>query len=157
MRILLLKTVLVFGLIFSFTAIAATKTDDSLGNKNTEVRFRNLVKDIRCMVCQNQTLLDSKAPLAVDLRREILIMMDKGKSDKEIIDFLVKRYGDFILYNPPLKSSTMLLWFGPLLFLLIGLAGVVVLIVRRRHVADETITAAERSKLDKLLADSDKD
>lgn len=157
MRILLAKTVLVLGLIFSFTAIATTKMDDSFGNKNTEVRFRNLVKDIRCMVCQNQTLLDSRAPLAVDLRREILNMMNEGKSDKEVIDFLVERYGDFVLYNPPLKFSTMLLWFGPLLFLLIGLVGVIALVARRRNAAEETITATERSKLDKLLADSDKD
>lgn len=157
MKILLARTVLVFGLIFSFTAIAVTKTDDSFGNKNTEVRFRNLVKDIRCMVCQNQTLLDSKAPLAVDLRREILAMIDRGKSDKEIINFLVERYGDFVLYNPPLKSSTIFLWFGPFLFLLVGLVAVVVLVARRRNAAEEIITAAERSKLDKLLTDSDKD
>lgn len=157
MKILLARTVLLLCLTLSFTAIAVTKTDDSFGNKNTELRFRNLVKDIRCMVCQNQTLLDSKAPLAVDLRREILTMIDQGKSDKEITDFLVKRYGDFVLYNPPLKSSTMLLWFGPLLFLLIGLVAVIVLVARRRNAVDETITAAERSKLDKLLTDSDKD
>lgn len=109
------------------------------------------------MVCQNQTLLDSKAPLAVDLRREILAMIDRGKSDKEIINFLVERYGDFVLYNPPLKSSTIFLWFGPFLFLLVGLVAVVVLVARRRNAAEEIITAAERSKLDKLLTDSDKD
>ena len=154
---LLTRTVLLLCLVSSFAVVAATQTDDSFGNKNTELRFRKLVKDIRCMVCQNQTLLDSKAPLAVDLRREILARMDEGKSDEEIIDFLVKRYGDFVLYNPPLKSSTALLWFGPFLFLLIGLIGVIILIARRRNVAEETITAAERSKLDALLTDSDKD
>ena len=78
-------------------------------------RFKELIKDLRCTVCQNQNLADSHASLAVDLRNQILEMMQKGKSDQEIMDFLVARYGDFVLYNPPFKPTTYLLWAIPFL------------------------------------------
>ena len=85
-----------------------------------EQRFTDLVKDLRCLVCQNQSLADSNADLAQDLREEIYNEMLSGKSNNEIIDYLVARYGDFVLYRPPLKPVTYLLWIGPALFLFIG-------------------------------------
>ena len=87
-----------------------------------EQRFQDLVRELRCMVCQNQNLADSDATLARDLRREIFEMMQAGKTDAEIKQFLSDRYGDFVLYRPPFKASTLVLWFGPALILVVGFA-----------------------------------
>lgn len=96
-----------------------------------ELRFQHLTRQLRCLVCQNESLADSSADLAKDLRREVFEQMQQGKDDDEIRQYLTDRYSDFVLYDPPLRGSTMLLWFGPLLVLLIG-AGAVVRIVRKR-------------------------
>ena len=89
-------------------------------NKNLEERYYLLIEEIRCLVCQNQSLADSNAPLAQDLRNEVFKMIQTNKSNNEIMEFLVERYGDFVLYRPPLKKNTWFLWFGPFLFLVIG-------------------------------------
>ena len=96
-----------------------------------ELRFQNLTKQLRCLVCQNESLNDSAAPLAADLRRDVFEQMRSGKSDEEIKDWLTARYSDFVLYDPPLRGGTWLLWFGPLLVLAAGAAGVVVTVRRR--------------------------
>lgn len=96
-----------------------------------ERRFHALVSELRCVMCQNQSLADSNAQIAVDLRREVLELMRQGKSDAEIKDFLVARYGEFVLYRPPVDAKTWLLWFGPALVLLFG-GWTVFRIVRRR-------------------------
>lgn len=96
-----------------------------------EARFRALVEELRCMVCQNQNLADSDAPLAKDLRREVFDLMRQGLTDDGIRSFLVERYSDFVLYRPPVRANTAVLWFGPMLVLLAG-AIAVTLIVRRR-------------------------
>ena len=95
-------------------------------------RLRRLTENLRCLVCQNETLADSNADLAADLRHEIREMMVKGASDEQVIAFLTQRYGDFVLYRPPLKTSTALLWFGPAL-LLAGAAMVLVVSIRRHN------------------------
>ena len=97
-----------------------------------EERLKRLEGDLRCLVCQNQTLADSNAPLAEDLRREVRTLALAGKSDDEIRAFLVARYGDFVLYRPPVKGTTWLLWFGPFA-LLLGGAGIWYAVVRRRR------------------------
>lgn len=96
-----------------------------------ELRFQALTKQLRCLVCQNESLADSNAPLAADLRRDVFEQMQAGKSDDEIKAWLTARYSDFVLYDPPLHGGTLLLWFGPALVLLAGGAAIV-LIVRRR-------------------------
>jgi Uncharacterized protein involved in biosynthesis of c-type cytochromes len=96
-----------------------------------EVRFHALVSELRCVMCQNQSLADSNAQIAHDLRREVLVLMREGKSDAEVEQFLVARYGEFVLYQPRVESKTWLLWFGPALLLLAG--GFVVARVVRRH------------------------
>jgi cytochrome c-type biogenesis protein CcmH len=96
-----------------------------------EVRFQKLTKQLRCLVCQNQDLADSDADLAKDLRKQVFDMMQSGKSDDEIKDYLVARYNDFVLYDPPIKPGTWLLWFSPFAFVLIGVF-VVVRILRSR-------------------------
>ena len=96
-----------------------------------EKRMIAITEELRCLVCQNQTIADSNAELAADLRRQTREMLKQGKSDREVIDYMTARYGDFVLYRPPLRLTTMLLWFGPALMLAIG-ALVLVVVVRRR-------------------------
>ncbi len=110
-----------------------------------EARFRLLTAELRCVMCQNQSLADSNAGIAVDLRREVLSMMQAGKSNQEIKDFLVERYTDFVLYNPPMRADTLLLWLGPGVVLLGGLIAVVVIIRRRGAAFRAAQEGAERS------------
>lgn len=107
-----------------------------------EARVMNLSTVLRCLVCQNQTLADSNAELAVDLRNQVRAQVKAGRSDAEIIDYLVARYGDFVLYRPPVKATTVLLWAGPFVLLVAGLAGLVIAL-RRRARAQTAPGAAE--------------
>ena len=113
-------------------------------------RVMSLAHELRCLVCQNQTLADSNAPLAVDLRNQIREQLAAGRSEGEVVEFLVARYGDFVLYRPPFKSTTALLWAGPFLFLAFG-AFMLVRFVRRRRVAEPELSPAERAQAAKLL------
>ncbi len=106
------------GLLFNVQAIEIRQFDDP----SKQQAYENLVKELRCLVCQNQSLADSDADLAKDLRSEVYNIIQSGKSEQDAVKFLVDRYGDFVLYNPPLKSSTSLLWLGPFVLLLAGLA-----------------------------------
>ena len=112
-----------------------------------EERYNDLIAELRCLVCQNQNLADSNAELAVDLRRKTYEMVSQDKSEKEIADYMVQRYGDFVLYRPPLNSNTLLLWVGPFIILLIGV-GLLIRTIRRRraeqgvNVDDATLKAA---------------
>jgi cytochrome c-type biogenesis protein CcmH len=122
-----------------------------------EARLKHLAVELRCLVCQNQTLADSNAPLAEDLRREVREMISKDMSDKEIIDFLVARYGDFVLYRPPLKATTTLLWVGPFVLLTVGAAALVITLRRRAHtVVDVPVTDEEHRRVEQLLAEGGK-
>jgi cytochrome c-type biogenesis protein CcmH len=96
-----------------------------------EARVLKLSAQLRCLVCQNQTIADSNAELAVDLKRQVREMLGRGATDREVIDFMTARYGDFVLYRPPVKSSTALLWFGPGVLLVVAI-GVFLLVLRRR-------------------------
>ena len=102
-----------------------------------EARLKAMSHELRCLVCQNSTLADSSAPLAEDLRKEIRAQMRAGKSDKEVVDYLVARYGDFVRYRPPVNNSTALLWFGPFLLLIIG--GFVLYRVLKKHAGSDDI------------------
>lgn len=124
------------------TGLAFAQAIDPLPFKDhaQEVRFQSLTRELRCLVCQNENLADSNADLARDLRHEVFDLMQQGKSDDEIKQYLVDRYSDFVLYDPPVKSSTVLLWFGPLAILLAGAVVVVVTIRRRGRTAPVAIT-----------------
>jgi cytochrome c-type biogenesis protein CcmH len=129
-----------------FTGIVWGQAIDPLPFKNhaEEVRFQHLTSELRCLVCQNENLADSNADLARDLRHEVFDLMQSGKSDDQIKQYLVDRYSDFVLYDPPVKSSTLLLWFGPLAILLAG-AMVVVVTVRRRSRAAPAAVLDDKS------------
>ena len=133
-------------------AVIAEEARPLAENPAIEEQVRRLSEELRCLVCQNQTLADSSAPLAEDLRKEIREMAAKGMSDQEIIDYLVARYGDFVRYRPPLKSSTALLWLGPFALLLAGGVGLIVILrQRQRQAADAPLTAEQVRKVAELL------
>lgn len=113
------------------TAVAAKEAAPEAADPALEARMTRITAELRCLVCQNQTIADSNAGLAVDLRRETREMLRRGKSDAEIIAYMTERYGDFVLYRPPLKSTTALLWFGPAAMLALG-AVVLLTVLRRR-------------------------
>jgi cytochrome c-type biogenesis protein CcmH len=117
---------------------------------NLEKRVTGLAHELRCLVCQNQTIADSNAPLAVDLRNQIREQLAAGKSESDVIDFMVARYGDFVLYRPPLKASTVLLWAGPFLFLLFGI-WFLIRRVRKQALPERQLSEAERARAAKLL------
>ena len=122
-----------------------------------EARLKHLAVELRCLVCQNQTLADSNAPLAEDLRREVREMIAKNMSDQEIIDFLVQRYGDFVLYRPPVKATTTLLWIGPFLLLAGGAVALGLVLKRRRQaVTDMPITDEDHRRVEQLLSQGEK-
>ena len=133
---------------------AAEEARPLADNPQIEARLKTLAVELRCLVCQNQTLADSNAPLAEDLRREVREMIAKDMSDREIIDFLVQRYGDFVLYRPPWKASTTLLWLGPFLLLIAG-ATALVLALRRRQkkLADMSLSEEEHNRVAQLLSE----
>lgn len=119
-----------------------------------ELRLNKLAEDLRCLVCQNQNLADSHAELAVDLKNQVREMLQKGMSDQEIIDYLVQRYGDFVLYKPPVKATTWLLWGGPFVLLVAALS--VLLIKLRRRPVNTPLTAEEHAAAELLLKDEGK-
>ncbi len=144
----------VFGLTLTGVAHAAIDTYE-FANDAERDRFRELTKELRCPKCQSQDIADSNAPIATDLRREIYRMLGEGKDNQQILDFMVARYGDFVLYKPALTRKTAVLWFGPLALLVGGLVVIGVIVGRRRRTeqveGSDTLSAEERKRLDTLL------
>ena len=122
---------LLAALLLAAAPLAAKEAAPEAADPALEGRMTRITSELRCLVCQNQTIADSNAALAVNLRRETRDLLKQGKSDAEVLDYMTARYGDFVLYRPPLKSSTALLWFGPAAMLLGG-GAVLVMVVRRR-------------------------
>ena len=118
--------------------------------QDIEHRAAALERELRCLVCQNQTLAESNAPLAMDLRNQIREQLAAGKSEREVVDYLVARYGDFVRYRPPLKASTLVLWAGPFVFVAGGFY-LLVRFLRRRRVPPPQLTSAQRERAAKLL------
>ena len=151
---------LIFALFFVSTAVFATAANEAAMAEDpvAEKRLQALSEELRCLVCQNQTIADSNAELAQDLRREVRAMIKDGKSDKEIIDFMVTRYGDFVLYRPPVKGITLLLWGGPVALMLFGLFALVRYLRKRaKQIAEEApLTAADTVRAESLLKELDR-
>ena len=146
------RAALVFALFLSCAA-AAKEAPPAADDPAVEQRVSRLASELRCLVCQNQTIADSNAPLAVDLREQVREKVKQGRSDTEIVEYLVARYGDFVRYRPPLKATTLLLWFGPITLMIVG---VFVLLRRVRSPSREAsvpLTDAERARAAALLGE----
>ena len=118
-------------------------------------RVLGISEQLRCLVCQNQSIADSNAELAVDLRNQVIEQVKAGKTNKEIVDYMVERYGDFVLYKPPFKANTVILWLGPVALFLVGLAAFYLTLRRRKSAVAKTVrplTAEEKARADKLLS-----
>jgi cytochrome c-type biogenesis protein CcmH len=138
---------------FSYAGEAKDLAEDPV----LEQRMVNLAQNLRCLVCQNESLASSRADLAKDLRQEVREKMKQGMTDKEITDFLVSKYGDFVLFDPPVKSYTILLWYGPFALLLIGLIGLVFQLRKRKKTIPETQLSAEQAQRAAALLNIPKD
>lgn len=153
-----LALALVFAIFCGSTAVIASPANEAAVATDpvAEKRLQKLSEELRCLVCQNQTIADSNAELAQDLRREVRAMIKDGKSDKEIVDFMVTRYGDFVLYRPPVKGITLLLWGGPIALMLLGLVALVHYLRRRagRVTDDQPLSTDEASRAEALLKES---
>ena len=158
MRVLIASLLLLLGWVVQVPAMAAIDVY-TFDNDNQEQVFRELTRELRCPKCQNQDIADSNAGLAKDLRDKTYQMVRQGKDKDEIVDYMVARYGNFILYNPPLMASTLILWLGPLLVIVIGLS--VVVMRSRRPVAaakpvDSALSEEEQRRLAELLKEEEK-
>ncbi|MEO8005272.1 MAG: cytochrome c-type biogenesis protein [Betaproteobacteria bacterium] len=142
----------ILALLLSATAVAREAVPES-ADPVLEKRVVKLTSDLRCLVCQNQSLADSHADLAIDLKNQVRAQMLEGKSDAEIRDYMVARYGDFVLYDPPFKARTVLLWAGPFVLMVIGLGGLAIYLRGRRSRVDagEQLTPADRARAEKML------
>jgi cytochrome c-type biogenesis protein CcmH len=146
------------ALMFVLQAAVSAQANEALPlaeDPIVEQRLVSIAEELRCLVCQNESLAGSRADLAQDLRREVRTLIKSGKSDAEIKEFLVSRYGDFVLYRPPVKPTTWLLWFGPLL-LLLGAAWVLVRIIRRSQTQKDApvLDSTQRAKAQAILQET---
>lgn len=157
--LLLLFCMIASAAVFAALGAQVRRPEPVKGDAAMEQRLQKLSQELRCLVCQNETLADSRADLAEDLRDEIREQMKAGKSDKEIIAFLTERYGQFILYRPQVTPTTYLLWFGPFVLLLIGLVVLFAYIKQRRElIPEQPLTADERKRAEEMLrSDSGKE
>ena len=154
MKYALLQILLLVSFAVTISAQEAKPLSD---DPELEKRLTNLAKELRCLVCQNETLADSQADLAQDLRAQIREQMKAGKTDKEIISYLTARYGQFVLYRPPVQPTTYLLWFGPFVFLLAGLAVLFRYVKQRRQLISESpLTVEQRRRVDEILNEREK-
>jgi cytochrome c-type biogenesis protein CcmH len=151
-----MKRLFVFLLCLIPLYVYAGEAKDLAADPVLEKRMLDLAENLRCLVCQNESLASSHAELAEDLRREVRAQLSKGKSDKEIIDYLVARYGDFVLYKPPMKSYTILLWFGPFALLFAGVGLLYFQLRKRRQAIPEVALSAEAQERANLLLNKEK-
>lgn len=149
----MLRNILFLLTIFIFFGMPVHAADDAALDK----RVQRLAEELRCLVCQNQSLADSNADLAVDLKNQVREKLRQGASEKDVIDYMTERYGDFVLYRPPMKASTLLLWFGPGLLLIGGLIALFMRLRSRTLIAAEPqLTSEERARAAALLESHDK-
>ena len=150
MKVFLIALAVCFSLVAQAKVAPNTSADPAL-----EARMMVIAEELRCLVCQNETIAASHADLAIDLKNQIRIKLTQGQSQKQILDFMVERYGDFVLYRPPLKTTTVLLWVGPFTLLAVAVLMLVVNVRRRRRAAQPAaLSDADTAKARALLADT---
>ena len=138
-----LQTILAFVVACSMGAAWANEAAPASADPALEARMMAISSELRCLVCQNQTIADSHAELAVDLRTQVREMLQKGMTEQQIAEYMTDRYGDFVLYRPPFKSTTMLLWIGPGVMLVLGLLMLVLVLRRRSRMPQDRFDAEE--------------
>ncbi|MCK9503310.1 MAG: cytochrome c-type biogenesis protein CcmH [Porticoccaceae bacterium] len=150
----LIKAFFILNLIVASTALWAVIEIAPLSNETLEGRYRELIEELRCPKCQNQNLADSDSPIAADLREQVRVLLEEGKSDEEIVAYLVHRYGDFVRYRPAVQKTTMVLWFAPALFLLCALVVIVVVVktYRRPKILQGELSELEQNRLEALMS-----
>ncbi|MGJ0485948.1 MAG: cytochrome c-type biogenesis protein [Methylomicrobium sp.] len=146
---------LIFLLLWVGASLAGVEYRE-FANPEQQEAYESLTSELRCLVCQNQTIADSNADLAADLRRQVYEMLQKGQSKDEVLQFMTERYGDFVLYNPPFKTKTLLLWVGPLVFLLIGVVCIVAFVRRKQAQPQQSLSDEQRQKIRRLLDEGDR-
>jgi cytochrome c-type biogenesis protein CcmH len=134
--------------------MGATLAEYTFDDPKQHDEFRVVIEEMRCLVCQNESLAGSNADLAIDLRNEIYNMMKAGKSKQDVVEFMVERYGDFVLYSPPLKPSTYPIWIGPLIIILIATFVVFRILKRISQSRENDLSKEERERLERLLSQS---
>jgi cytochrome c-type biogenesis protein CcmH len=144
-----------FVLTLLVTQVGYAIDDHQLTDPEQQKTYELINSELRCLVCQNQTIADSNAELAADLRRQVFEMLQQGKSKDDIIQFMTDRYGDFVLYNPPLKTKTALLWLGPIAFLITGLIMIFWFIRRKKQAAIVIFDKGKQEKMRHLLEDTE--
>jgi cytochrome c-type biogenesis protein CcmH len=148
---------LVMALLLTPPVVAAPVVTYEFASEEQEALFNKLSNELRCLVCQNQSIADSNAELATDLREEIYGMLQQGNSEEEIIEFMVARYGDFVLYNPPMKPMTWLLWFGPAIVFIFGLVFVVRFMkAQTTEAAPDSLSEEEIARINNLHAERER-
>lgn len=151
-----MKLIYLVTFLFSFNAYAGVEVQ-TFDSQQEEQTYKKLIDELRCLVCQNQNLADSNAELAQDLRKKIVEMIEAGKSEQQIVDYMVARYGDFVLYRPPLNKNTFLLWAGPFLILLMGLFVLVVFVTRQKNREKPSLSEQQQQRARKLLDEDEGD
>ena len=127
------RALLCICLALAVGTLQAREAESAAANPELEARMMALSTELRCLVCQNQTIADSHADLAVDLRQQIREMLEKGQDERQILDYMTQRYGDFVLYRPPFQATTLLLWIGPAVLLVLALGALAVVLRRRQR------------------------
>ena len=142
---------IVLTLLFSFSASYAAVEIKKFDNEQQEQRYKYIIDELRCLVCQNQNISGSNAGLAQDLRKQVHKMILAGEDDEAIFDFMVTRYGDFVLYRPPFKASTFFLWVGPFIIFALGVFVLIRFIRQRKKVVVTELSSTDKEKLKQLL------
>lgn len=152
----MLKPLLFSFLFFCLSSIAYGAIDTyEFSSEEQQARYKHFIDELRCPKCQNQNLSGSNAPIAMDLRKQLYVMIEQGKSDEEIVNYMLERYGDFILYKPRFTVKTLMLWGAPLLFLIVGLWILISLLKSRRKVNRQPVLSAdEQAQLERILNNS---
>lgn len=149
------RLIIVLSLFFSLSALNATVEVKQFKNEKQEQRYHRIIDELRCLVCQNQNISGSNAGLAKDLRKQVYKMIIAGEDDAAIFDFMVTRYGDFVLYRPPFNITTLFLWLGPFIILALGMFVLIRFIRQREKVIVKELSGNDKEKLKKLLNDDE--
>jgi len=148
------RTILLFCLLCAIVPVRAGIEVHQFKTPELEARYKHLTSTLRCLVCQNENLADSNAELAQQLRAQIYKMLNDGANDKQIVDYMVSRYGNFVLYSPPLIPTTYFLWIGPFVLLVLGIV-IMQIVIRRNRIPAQKIDTNDYDKARALLADED--